>query len=158
LKALVLGGGGFIGTHLIKRLKTMDFHVTSVDLKANEFTSDSADVFVKADLRQVEVLRKLSESQFDWIFQLAADMGGAGYVFSREHDADIMHNSALINLNVLDNFKSKSSTIFYASSACIYPEENQLDPQNPNCAENTAYRLIPTVNMAGRSFSVSDCS
>ena len=142
MKSLVLGGGGFIGQHLVDRLKEIGHHVTVVDLRRNPFAGSKADQFIEADLRDYDTLKSL-EGDFDWIFQLAADMGGAGYVFTGEHDADIMHNSAQINLNVLNRFKDSKSVLFYASSACIYPEENQMDPLKPNCAEDSAYPANP---------------
>ena len=143
--ALVLGGGGFIGTHLVERLKREEYRVIAVDLKKPEFGESAADEFVVADLRDQEVVRKLFEQRFDEVYQLAADMGGAGFVFTGEHDADILHNSATINLNVLRYGRESGNmgTVFYSSSACIYPEHNQLDPENPNCAEDSAYPAAP---------------
>jgi GDP-D-mannose 3', 5'-epimerase len=142
--AIVLGAGGFIGGHLVKRLKRDGFWVRGVDLKFNPFAETEADDFVIGDLRDAHLCREMIDRRFDEIYQLAADMGGAGYVFTGEHDADIMHNSATINLNVLDACQKRScKRIFYSSSACIYPEYNQLDPSNPNCAEESAYPAAP---------------
>lgn len=143
-KALVLGGGGFIGSHMVNRLKSEGFWVRAVDLKYPEFSPTQADDFIKGDLRDPMICREAVDQQFDEIYQFAADMGGAGFVFSGENDADIMHNSALINLNVLEAcLRRNSKRIFYSSSACMYPEHNQLDPDNPNCAEDSAYPANP---------------
>jgi nucleoside-diphosphate-sugar epimerase len=143
-KALVLGGGGFIGSHMVKRLKSEGFWVRAVDLKFPEFDETHADDFIKADLRESVVCHEAIDQRFDEIYQFAADMGGAGFVFTGEHDADIMHNSAKVNLNVLEAcLRRDSRHIFYSSSACMYPEHNQLDPDNPNCAEDSAYPANP---------------
>jgi GDP-D-mannose 3',5'-epimerase len=142
--ALVLGAGGFIGGHLVKRLKREGFWVRGVDLKVNPFSETHADDFVVGDLRDPVVCRQVIDRQFDEVYQLAADMGGAGYIFTGEHDADVMHNSATINLNVVDTcHKRNVRRIFYSSSACMYPERNQLDPNNPNCSEDSAYPAAP---------------
>jgi nucleoside-diphosphate-sugar epimerase len=142
--ALVLGAGGFIGGHLVKRLKREGLWVRGVDLKSNPFSESPADDFVLADLRDAQLCRQIIDRKFDEVYQLAADMGGAGYIFTGEHDADVMHNSATINLNVLDACRRRSvRRIFYSSSACMYPEHNQLDPNNPNCAEDSAYPANP---------------
>ena len=142
--ALVCGAGGFIGSHLVKRLKREGFWVRGVDLKYPEFGATEADDFVMGDLRDPVICRNCVDRKFDEIYQLAADMGGAGFVFTGENDADIMHNSALINLNMLDAcWKRNCQRIFYSSSACIYPEHNQLDPDNPMTAEDTAYPANP---------------
>jgi nucleoside-diphosphate-sugar epimerase len=163
--ALVLGAGGFIGSHLVKRLKSEGFWVRGVDLKRPEYDETAADDFLLYDLRNpknVEAVMRLegynghplpckylpypfSESlQFDEVYQLAADMGGAGYIFTGENDANVMHNSATINLNVAhEAVKQKVKRIFYSSSACMYPEHNQLDPNNPNCEESSAYPANP---------------
>jgi nucleoside-diphosphate-sugar epimerase len=148
--ALVLGAGGFIGSHMVRRFKSEGYKVRGVDLKYPEFSSTEADDFLIADLRIREnVTKALSDFQgkkFDEIYQFAADMGGAAFVFTGDNDADIMHNSASINLNVLDELKRKKdpkSKILYSSSACIYPEYNQLDPDNPNCSESSAYLAAP---------------
>lgn len=142
--ALVCGAGGFIGGHLVKRLKQEGFWVRGVDLKFNEFAETEADDFVIGDLREQAVVRSVVDRRFDEVYQLAADMGGAGYIFTGEHDADIMHNSATINLNVLDAcYKRNIKNVFYSSSACMYPAHNQEDPDNPNCAENSAYPANP---------------
>jgi nucleoside-diphosphate-sugar epimerase len=143
-RALVLGAGGFIGGHLVKRLKREGYWVRGVDLKFNMFSETQADDFAIGDLRDPQFCRQIIDGRFDEVYQLAADMGGAGYIFTGEHDADVMHNSATINLNVLDAcMKRNVKRIFYSSSACIYPERNQLDPDNPNCAESSAYPAAP---------------
>jgi len=154
-RALVMGAGGFIGGHMVKRLKAEGYWVTGVDIKMPEFSNTNADEFVLGDLTDPGFVEGLvsqpSIGNFDEIYQFAADMGGAGYIFSGENDANIMHNSATINLNVLntmakskvqfgDSFKTK---IFYSSSACMYPEHNQLDPDNPNLEESSAYPANP---------------
>ena len=142
--ALVCGAGGFIGGHLVKRLRREGFWVRGVDLKFHEHVDTDADDFVVGDLRDQDFVRSIIDRRFDEVYQLAADMGGAGYVFTGENDADIMHNSALINLNVLDACHHRNiKRIFYSSSACMYPEHNQLDPDNPNCAEASAYPANP---------------
>ena len=163
--ALVLGAGGFIGSHLVKRLKEEGYWVRGVDLKRPEHWDTVADDFVTLDLRNpknVEAVVRLETYQgfpmackhsrypfselliFDEVYQLAADMGGAGYIFTGTHDADVMHNSALINLNVAhEAVKNKVKRVFYSSSACMYPEHNQLDPNNPNCEESSAYPANP---------------
>lgn len=142
--ALVLGAGGFIGGHLVKRLKREGLWVRGVDLKFNEYAETEADDFVIGDLRDQAFVRGVVDQRFDEVYQLAADMGGAGYIFTGEHDADIMHNSATINLNVADaSHKRNIRRVFYSSSACMYPEHNQLDPDNPNCAEDSAYPAAP---------------
>ena len=140
----MLGGGGFIGSHMVKRLKREGFWVRGVDLKFPPYAETQADDFVLGDLRDPQVCRAVIDRRFDEVYQLAADMGGAGFVFTGENDADIMHNSALINLNVLEACVNRNSRrIFYSSSACMYPERNQLDPANPNCAEDSAYPADP---------------
>lgn len=143
-KALVLGAGGFIGGHLVKRLKRDGFWVRGVDLKFHEHAETQADDFVVGDLRDQQFCRSVVDTRFDEVYQLAADMGGAGYIFTGLHDADIMHNSATINLNVLDAcLKRNIRSVFYSSSACMYPAHNQEDPDNPNCAEDSAYPAAP---------------
>ncbi len=164
-KVLVLGAGGFIGSHLVKKLKENGCWVRGVDLKHPEYWNTFADEFVLGDLREqrfVESVFKLESRggypipydlyvqpftdklQFDEVYQLAADMGGAGYIFTGENDADIMYNSSLINLNVLNNcVKSEVKKIFYSSSACMYPQHNQTDVENPNCEESSAYPANP---------------
>jgi GDP-D-mannose 3',5'-epimerase len=163
--ALVLGAGGFIGSHLVRKLKEEGFWVRGVDLKRPEFEPTFADDFLTYDLRDprnVEAVMRLEgykgfplpcqyhrhpfseELVFDEVYQLAADMGGAGYIFTGENDANVMHNSATINLNVAEwAVKYKAKRVFYSSSACIYPEYNQLDPNNPNCEESSAYPANP---------------
>jgi GDP-D-mannose 3', 5'-epimerase len=142
--ALVLGAGGFIGGHFVKRLKREGYWVRGVDLKYNPFAKTEADDFVIGDLRDPYLCRQIVDRKFREVYQLAADMGGAGYIFTGEHDADVMHNSAMINLNMLDACRKRNvKRIFYSSSACIYPERNQLDPDNPNCAEDSTYPAAP---------------
>ena len=173
--ALVLGAGGFIGSHMVKRLRSEGYWVRGVDLKYPEFSKTEANEFVQGDLRDVYFVKRVLEFKgyqgnfyntvpyqyiepFDEIYQFAADMGGAGFVFTGENDAEIMHNSVSINLNVLeetrkmnerlDHYESehhpkKQPTIFYSGSACMYPEHNQLDPNNPDCRESSAYPANP---------------
>jgi len=165
--ALVLGAGGFIGSHMVKRLRKEGYWVRGVDLKYPEFSRTEANEFVCGDLRDVEIVRRVIRfggytgnyyaqivdkflEPFDEIYQFAADMGGAGFIFTGENDADIMHNSASINLNLLEeqkklnkDKKTNHTKIFYSSSACMYPEHNQLDPNNPDCRENSAYPANP---------------
>jgi len=143
-KALVCGAGGFIGSHMVNRLKKEGFWVRGVDLKYPQFSPTQADDFVIGDLRDPALCRHVVDMKFDEVYQFAADMGGAGYVFTGENDADIMHNSALINLNMLEAcYRRNIKRIFYSSSACIYPKYNQEDPSNPNCAEESAYPAFP---------------
>jgi nucleoside-diphosphate-sugar epimerase len=165
--ALVLGAGGFIGSHMVKRLRSEGYWVRGVDLKHPEFSETEAHEFIQGDLRDPTFVERVLQYKgpyrnfynfvpsryidtFDEIYQFAADMGGAGFVFSGENDADIMHNSATINLNVLEaqrqlnDFKGTNKTkIFYSGSACMYPEHNQLDPDNPDCREESAYPANP---------------
>jgi nucleoside-diphosphate-sugar epimerase len=152
--ALVLGAGGFIGSHLVTRLKENGYFVRGVDLKLPEYSGSTANEFILGDLRNQPFVDKIlnincnaQDKQavpFDEVYQLAADMGGAGYIFSGDHDADVMHNSATINLNVADACKRHGvKKVFYSSSACMYPEHNQLDPNNPNCEESSAYPANP---------------
>ena len=149
--ALVLGAGGFIGSHMVKRLKAEGYWVRGVDLKYPEFSDSEADEFVIADLRiysKVKTVLHLNKSYkdgFDEVYQFAADMGGAGYIFTGDHDADVVHNSAMINLNVakVASLFETSPKIFYSSSACIYPTRNQLDPDSPLCSEESAYPANP---------------
>src|SRR5438445_3931229 len=131
---LVCGAGGFIGSHLVKRLNHDGFWVRGVDLKFPEFSETAADDFVIGDLRDQNLCRDIVDRRFDEVYQLAADMGGAGYIFTGKHDADIMRNSATINLNMLDACHRRNvKRVFYSSSACMYPAYNQEDPGNPNC-------------------------
>jgi nucleoside-diphosphate-sugar epimerase len=142
--ALVCGAGGFIGAHMVNRLKAEGFWVRGIDLKYPRYAATTADDFIIGDLRESAVCRQAIDRPFDEIYQLAADMGGAGFVFVGIHDADIMHNSATINLNILDACRRRNNKrIFYSSSACMYPEFNQTDPDNPNCAEDSAYPAQP---------------
>lgn len=143
-KALVCGAGGFIGGHLVKRLREEGYWVRGVDLKFHEYAVTGANDFIIGDLRDQSFCRSIVDTYFDEVYQLAADMGGAGYIFTGEHDADIMHNSATINLNMLDVcLKRNVKNVFYSSSACMYPAYNQEDPDNPNCAEASAYPAAP---------------
>lgn len=142
-KILVCGAGGFIGGHLVNRLKLEGFWVRGVDLKQNEYGNNNSDEFILGDLRDPVVAQKAVQG-IDEVYQLAADMGGAGYIFTGEHDADVMNNSALCNLNVLGaSQKENVKKIFYSSSACMYPEYNQMDPENPKCSEDSAYPAAP---------------
>lgn len=143
-RALVLGAGGFIGSHLVKRLKRDGMWVRGVDLKRPRYDDTHADEFLVGDLREYATVVQALAGGFDEVYQLAADMGGAGFVFTGEHDAAIMHNSAQINLNVLEAARhERVERIFYSSSACMYPEYNQLDPDNPLCSEDSAYPAAP---------------
>src|ERR1041385_1078565 len=142
--ALVCGAGGFIGSHLVKRLKAEGYWVKGVDLKYPDFSKTVADEFVVGDLRDQQVVNAVVDRAYDDVYQLAADMGGAGYIFTGEHDANVMHNSATINLNIIERCRiMKAGKIFYSSSACMYPAYNQEDPDNPNCAESSAYPAAP---------------
>ncbi len=164
--ALVLGAGGFIGSHMVKRLRSEGYWVRGVDLKYPEFSESEANEFILGDLRDVDFVRRVIEFKgeqgnfynevpsrlrrpFDEIYQFAADMGGAGFVFTGENDSEIMHNSVTINLNVLEQQKlfneegHQMTKIFYSGSACMYPEHNQLDPNNPDCREDSAYPAAP---------------
>ena len=151
--ALVLGAGGFIGSHMVKRLKKEGFWVRGVDLKYPEFAKSEADNFVIQDLRDYDGVKRVMEvfeTTFDEIYQFAAEMGGAGYIFTGVNDAHIMHNSATINLNVCDiqqkmneSLGVNKTQIFYSSSACMYPAYNQEDPDNPLCTEASAYPAEP---------------
>jgi nucleoside-diphosphate-sugar epimerase len=143
-KALILGAGGFIGSHMTKRLKSEGYWVRGVDLKNPEFSPSVADEFIIGDLRDQSICNEILDQYFDEVYQFAADMGGAGFIFTGENDADIMHNSATINLNIANlAHKYKVGKVFYSSSACMYPEHNQLDPNNPKCSEDSAYPANP---------------
>jgi nucleoside-diphosphate-sugar epimerase len=153
--ALVLGAGGFIGSNLVRKLKLEGYWVRGVDLKLPEFSLSEADEFIVGDLTDPLLVSKImyapkqtseqdNKNSFDEVYQLAADMGGAGYIFTGDNDANVMHNSSLINLNVIHEATKKSiKKIFYSSSACAYPEHNQLDPNNPKTEESTAYPANP---------------
>ena len=145
-KAIILGGGGFIGGHLGKHLKEEGYHVRIADIKHHEYFEheDICHEFIKADLRDPKSVALVITEECDEVYQLAADMGGAGYIFTGDNDANVMHNSALINLNVVHECATKKvKRVFYSSSACMYPEHNQLDPNNPNCEESSAYPANP---------------
>ncbi len=145
-KAVVLGGGGFIGGHLGRALKDAGYRVRIADLKRHEYFSEEeiCHEFIVADLRDPQSVALVIDDETEWVFQLAADMGGAGYIFTGLNDANVMHNSALINLNVAKECVVKGvKRVFYSSSACMYPEHNQLDPDNPNCEESSAYPANP---------------
>lgn len=143
-KALVCGAGGFIGSHMVERLRTEGYWVRGVDLKYPEFGDSAADDFILADLRLRESWMEILDSSVDEVYQFAADMGGAGYIFTGENDAHVMHNSAMINLHAADFASSrKVRKIFYSSSACIYPAYNQENPDHPRLAEETAYPAAP---------------
>lgn len=153
--ALICGAGGFIGHHLVSRLKSEGYWVRGIDLKKPEFETSKADDFVIGDLSHIATVESAivppaDNGSFDEIYQLAADMGGAGYIFTGENDASVMHNSASINLNVLDRVRARNmalehnkTSVFYSSSACVYPEYNQLDPDNPVCREDSVYPAAP---------------
>ena len=152
--ALVLGAGGFIGSHMVKRLKSEDYWVTGVDLKYPDFSETQADVFMQKDLSVYEnvesIIHLIDAVAFDEIYQFAADMGGAGYIFTGDNDSQIMENSALINLNLLraqsrlnDKYNVNKTKIFYSSSACMYPDYKQLDVNNPGLKESDAYPADP---------------
>lgn len=143
-KILVCGAGGFIGSHLVEKLKEQGHYVIGADLHYPLYNETPADEFYIMDLREQENVRKLVTTGIDEVYQLAADMGGAGYIFTGEHDADIMHNSCQINLNILDSMvKANVKKVFYSSSACMYPSHNQEDPDNPLLAEDSAYPANP---------------
>ncbi len=152
-KALVCGGGGFIGSHMVRRLKSEGYWVRAVDVKYPEYSETSADDFVKGDLTEQNLTASVVEvdgDAFDEIYQFAADMGGAGYIFTGDHDADVMNNSATINLNILrsvlnlnQKLNKNKTKIFYSSSACAYPEHIQMDPNNPGLREGDAYPAAP---------------
>lgn len=142
-RVLVCGAGGFIGGHLVKRLKKEGFWVRGADIKRHEFSTSAADEFILGDLRDQDFARTVVKG-VDEVYQLAADMGGAGYIFTGAHDAAVMHNSVSINLNVLEyGYRAGATKFFYSSSACMYPEYNQLDPDNPKCSEDSAYPASP---------------
>ena len=142
-KALVCGAGGFIGSHMVKKLKLEGYWVRGADVKEPDFSGTEADEFLTGDLTDQSFCKDVTNIEFDEIYQFAADMGGAGYIFTGEHDADVMNNSATINLNILRNVKDYKPKIFFSSSACMYPEHNQLDPNTPDCREDTAYPANP---------------
>jgi GDP-D-mannose 3', 5'-epimerase len=142
-RVLVAGAGGFIGSHLVRRLKAEGFWVRGADIKMHEYSKTEADEFILGDLRSLHVANEVVEN-IDEVYQLAADMGGAGYIFTGEHDAAVLHNSTTINLNILESGrKAGVRRFFYSSSACIYPAHNQLDPDNPRCSEDSAYPAAP---------------
>ncbi len=141
---IVLGAGGFIGSYLVKRLKQENVYVKGIDIKLPDFSKSAADEFIVGDLRDINFVRSIIDEQTDELYQLAGDVGGAGYIFTGEHDADVMHNSAQINLNVAKVAVERGvKALFFSSSACIYPAENQIDPNSPNCEEDSAYPANP---------------
>jgi GDP-D-mannose 3',5'-epimerase len=143
-KALVCGAGGFIGAHMVKRLKNEGFFVRGVDLKYPPYAETMADDYIIGDLRDPNICRMAVDQRFDEVYQFAADMGGAGFVFVGDNDYNIMHNSAMINLNILEACRARNNKrIFYSSSACMYPDYNQTDPTNPNLSEDSAYPAMP---------------
>ena len=143
-KIVVLGAGGFIGGHLVTALKKKGYWIRGVDIKWHEYNKSDADEFIIADLRDPKSVELVIDNTIDEVYQLAADMGGAAFVFTGENDSEIMHNSALINLNVCDTMvKHGVKKVFYSSSACMYPEYNQMDPDNPKCSEDSAYPAGP---------------
>lgn len=143
-KILVLGAGGFIGSHLVRRLKNQGHYLVGIDIKTPEFSPSEANEFIIGDLRNTSFCEQHIGSEFDEIYQLAADMGGAGYLFTGDNDFNVMHNSALINLNVANcAIKNQTKKIFFSSSACIYPKVNQQDPSNPKCNEASAFPADP---------------
>ena len=144
MRVIVLGAGGFIGGHLVSRLKKEGHWVRGVDIKNHEFKQSDADEFVISDLRKIENVNNVIDEKVEEVYQLAADMGGSTYINTGENDSDIMHNSCMINLNVLKVCSQKNvKKIFYSSSACVYPHRNQLDPDNPKCSEDTTYPADP---------------
>ncbi len=144
MKALVFGAGGFIGSHLVRRLKSEGYYVTGVDLKVPDFSESAADEFVIGDLRDPAVVQSALEGGGDELYQLAAEMGGAGFIFTGDNDAEILHNSALINLNTA-KFATNAGIplLFYSSSACVYPRSSQNDPARPDCREDAVYPADP---------------
>jgi len=149
-KALVCGAGGFIGSHMVRKLKLEGYWVRGADVKEPDFSGTEADEFLTGDLTDQAFCKDVTNIEFDEIYQFAADMGGAGFIFTGDNDADIMHNSATINLNLLEQQRkwneekgTSHTKIFYSSSACMYPEHNQLDPNNPDCSEDSAYPANP---------------
>ena len=157
-RILVTGAGGFIGTHLVKKLKKDGYWVRAVDLKYPRFGATSADDFIIGDLRNPNLCKTVVDQPFTPVYQLAADMGGAGFVFSGNNDADIMHNSALINLNMVEAcYEAKVKCIFYSSSACIYPAYNQMNQNNPKCAEDSAYPAAPDSDYGWKNCLVKGC-
>ena len=144
MKAIVMGAGGFIGSHMVTRLKNEGYFVKGVDLKYPEFSKTTADDFIIGDLRDPHLVSEIIDDAYDEVYQFAADMGGAGYIFTGENDANVMHNSAIINLNVAHECVKKNvKKVFYSSSACMYPAYNQEDPDNPKCNEDSAYPAMP---------------
>lgn len=146
-RALVCGAGGFIGSHLVKRLKAEGYWVRGVDLKAPEFSPSLANEFIIGDLQDSSFCHQVITSDLNEVYQLAADMGGAGYVFVGTNDADILYNSAMINLNVAKACAvQRVGKVFFSSSACVYAQQNQQNPDHPNCSEESAYPANPDSN------------
>jgi GDP-D-mannose 3',5'-epimerase len=142
-KVLICGAGGFIGGHLVNRLKNEGYWVRGVDIKKDDYNVTNEDEFIFADLTNPQIATEVVKGMNE-VYQLAADMGGAGYIFTGDNDAQVMYNSVLCNLNVLDaSVRAGVDKIFYSSSACMYPEYNQLDPNNPKCSEESAYPAAP---------------
>jgi GDP-D-mannose 3', 5'-epimerase len=145
-KVLVAGAGGFIGNHLVRKLKNLNYYVVGVDLTLPQFSPSLADEFIIGDLRDQIFTQEILEDDYSEVYQLAADMGGAGYLFTGENDADIMYNSSLINFNILNSLRTKKCKVFYSSSACVYPFSNQADENNPVCVEDSIYPANPDSN------------
>ena len=160
-KAIVLGAGGFIGNHMVNRLKNENYYVVGVDLKNPEFSSTSADEFYTQDLTHTNEFYELLNKHKDVteIYQYAADMGGAGFIFTGDNDADIMHNSCLININllrgVIRDLDTKNLKIFYSSSACIYPEEIQTSNKILALRKLMLIQPIQILNMGGKNYFLS---
>ena len=143
MKVLVLGAGGFIGNHLVSHYKNKNNYVCGIDIKHPQFNTSVADEFIIGDLRDKSLIQRIAFKKWDLVLHFAADMGGAGYVFTKENDANILSNGLQITINVLEAFKNSNQTIVYASSACVYPEHNQLDINNIKISEESAYPAAP---------------
>jgi GDP-D-mannose 3',5'-epimerase len=145
-KILVMGAGGFIGNHLVRKFKSLKYTVVGVDLVYPKYNKSDADEFIIGDLKNQDFINLLFKESFSEAYQLAADMGGAGYIFTGDNDADIMYNSSLINLNVANQLRYSKTKLFFSSSACVYPDYNQMDTNNPICTEISAYPANPDSN------------